>query len=130
MVNLQIIAFLKQFSLFYVNTLPKLIEGTHHVLFCHLSLLRNISLLLVKSLVLDCEIVTLCRNLRLEIFDVLHQGRISLTQKHYVVTLVVTMDDAFRTNRRRFALKAEIVDLFFWVVRTEVTLLPVRLVGH
>lgn len=117
MIDLQVIAFLKQFSLFDVYALPELIKGTHHILFCHLSLLSNVALLLIKSLVLNREVITLGGNLGLKIFDVLHQGRVSFSQKHDIMTLMVAMDNALRTHRRRFALEAEIIDFFFRVVR-------------
>ena len=91
-------------------------------------LFTDLPLALLKTLILQGQIVNLVVDLHGEVFHSLQYLRVCLFQQGDVVTLMRAENDAFRTNGQGVAFKAEVLNLLFGVVTTCIPRLPQRLV--
>ena len=116
-----IITLLHQFPFFLVDSLSQFFEWISHVLLRSLTLLDDFSLARAESLILVFELIDFILDLDLQLFNCLHDNRVSLLEELHIMASVFTMDDAFRANGRNFALEAEILDFFLRVFTARFT---------
>ena len=83
------------------------------MLLCSLLLLVHFTFARGKLLILELKLVNLAFDLNLQLIYCLYDCWVGFLEKLYIVTAVLAVDHALRTDGRHIAIEAEVLNLFF-----------------